>query len=156
MSSSFPRRRWLRLALLSIGSVLPGCGTIFYPERRGQPAGKLDWKVVAFDGIGLVLFLVPGIIAFAVDFATGAIYLPPDHYGKGAAHPTSTKLSTIRVPQGKVDRQNIEHTVSQHVGKPVALVDGEFQTCALESIDQFWETHDTLAADVSGATDTAS
>jgi hypothetical protein len=34
-----------------------GCGTILYPE----PA----------DGV------VPGLVAFAVDFTTGAIYLPP-------------------------------------------------------------------------------
>jgi hypothetical protein len=28
------------------------------------------------DGLGLLLFFVPGVVAFAVDFYTGAIYLP--------------------------------------------------------------------------------
>jgi hypothetical protein len=30
------------------------------------------------DGLGLLLFVVPGVIAFVVDFSTGAIYLPPE------------------------------------------------------------------------------
>lgn len=60
-----------------IAAQLVGCGTILYPERRGQSAmEKLDADIVILDGIGLFFFLVPGVIAFAVDFATGAIYLP--------------------------------------------------------------------------------
>ena len=60
-----------------IAAQLVGCGTILYPERRGQSAmEKLDADIVILDGIGLLFFLVPGVIAFAVDFATGAIYLP--------------------------------------------------------------------------------
>lgn len=148
MSSMFPRRRWLRLALLSIGATLPGCGTIFYPERRGQPAGKLDWKVVAFDALGLVLFFIPGVVAFAVDFATGAIYLPPDHYGKTVGNKLpDKKLTTLHVPRGQVDRHHIEQAVSQHVGQDVSLVDGQFKTRELRTIDHFWATHDALAAD---------
>lgn len=54
-----------------------GCGSILHPERCGQPhSNQIDWKVVALDGLGLILFFVPGVIAFAVDFYTGAIYLP--------------------------------------------------------------------------------
>lgn len=48
-----------------------------YPERRHQPRShQIDWKVAALDGLGLLLFFVPGVIAFVVDFYTGAIYLP--------------------------------------------------------------------------------
>ena len=75
-------RPWGRIAgTLTVGTAvfLASCGTVLYPERRGQPAGRLDVGVVALDGIGLLLFLVPGVIAFAVDFATGAIYLPSEH-----------------------------------------------------------------------------
>ena len=54
------------------------CGTMLYPERRGQTAGKIDVAVVLLDGLGLLLFVVPGVIAFVVDFSTGAIYLPPE------------------------------------------------------------------------------
>lgn len=71
------RRRLLALAgTTALAAPLAGCGTILYPERRGQTGGRLDTAVVLLDGLGLLLFLVPGIIAFAVDFGTGAIYLP--------------------------------------------------------------------------------
>ncbi len=53
-----------------------GCGTILYPERRGQKAGHLDAGVVVLDGLGLLLFIIPGVIAFAVDFSNGTIYIP--------------------------------------------------------------------------------
>src|SRR5262245_1704793 len=54
-------RPWGRIAgtLTVSGAVfLASCGTVLYPERRGQPAGRLDVGVVALDGIGLLLFLV--------------------------------------------------------------------------------------------------
>ena len=55
----------------------PGCGTLLHSERRGQPhSNQIDWKIAALDGLGLLLFFVPGVVAFAVDFYTGAIYLP--------------------------------------------------------------------------------
>lgn len=76
------RRTFLRclLPVASAGLLLPplaGCGSIMFPERIGQPRiGPLDWKVVALDGLGLLLFFVPGVIAFAVDFYNGTIFLP--------------------------------------------------------------------------------
>src|SRR5262249_7729458 len=75
-------RRGVRIAAtltLGLAFFLASCGTLLYPERRGQPVGRLDVGVVALDGVGLLLFLVPGVIAFLVDFATGAIYLPPEY-----------------------------------------------------------------------------
>lgn len=74
--------RWAMIQALLGGAS--GCGTILYPERRGQPAGPLDWKIVALDAVGLLLFFVPGVIAFAVDFTTGTIYLPSESYGQKA------------------------------------------------------------------------
>lgn len=64
--------------LISIALIfqLMGCGTIMYPERKGQKSGKIDAGVAVLDGIGLLFFLIPGIIAYAVDFSNGTIYLP--------------------------------------------------------------------------------
>lgn len=56
---------------------LVGCGTLLYPERKGQRDGRIDVGVAVLDGIGLLFFLIPGIIAYAVDFSNGTIYLPP-------------------------------------------------------------------------------
>jgi len=55
---------------------LVGCGTILYPERKGQKSGRIDVGVALLDGIGLLFFLIPGVIAYAVDFNNGTIYLP--------------------------------------------------------------------------------
>lgn len=67
-----------------------GCGTVLHPERRHRShSGQIDWKIAAMNGLGLVLFFVPGVIAFAVDFYTGAIYLPAGHAhsGQGTLQP---------------------------------------------------------------------
>jgi len=56
---------------------LAGCGTLFFEHRHGQDSGKIDPNVVLLDGVGLIFFIVPGLVAYAVDFSTGAIYLPP-------------------------------------------------------------------------------
>lgn len=55
---------------------LVACGTILHPERKGQRAGQIDPAIAIFDAIGLLFFLIPGVIAFAVDFNNGTIYLP--------------------------------------------------------------------------------
>ena len=56
---------------------LISCGTILYPDRKEHKGGgNLDPAVVVLDSIGLLFFIIPGVIAFAVDFTTGAIYYP--------------------------------------------------------------------------------
>jgi len=53
---------------------MTGCGAIFYPERSGNTS-QIDPKVAVADGVGLVFFIIPGVVAYAVDFSTGCIYL---------------------------------------------------------------------------------
>ena len=43
------------------------CGTLMHPERKGQQSGKIDPKIAILDGVGLLFFIVPGVIAFAVE-----------------------------------------------------------------------------------------
>lgn len=76
---------------------LVGCGSLLYPERVGQPRiGPLDWKVVALDGLGLLLFFVPGVVAFVVDFYNGTIFLPP----YTAQSPPMEYVPTPQPPEG--------------------------------------------------------
>ncbi|TVQ03490.1 MAG: hypothetical protein EA381_01355 [Planctomycetaceae bacterium] len=78
------------------GSVctLTGCGTLLHGERRGQRHnGQIDWKVAGLNGLGLVFFFVPGVIAFVVDFYTGAIYLPASYAKAGHAADSPTVAS---------------------------------------------------------------
>lgn len=62
--------------LLTLVLNLTACGYFLYPERKGQSGGRVDPVVVILDGAGLLFGLLPGIVAFAVDFTNGTIYLP--------------------------------------------------------------------------------
>lgn len=79
------------VAAAGVGACgITGCGTFIHSERCGQPhSNQIDWKIAALDGLGLLLFFIPGVIAFIVDFSTGAIYLPYEeaYPGYGAGEP---------------------------------------------------------------------
>jgi len=83
-----------------------GCGTLMHPERRNQRhSNQIDWKVVALNGLGLLLFFIPGVIAFAVDFYTGAIYLPARHghaanLESPANHPQDSSQASVSQASG--------------------------------------------------------
>jgi hypothetical protein len=115
-------------SLFIAGAVLfctTSCGTIMYPERRGQPAGQIDVGVAVLDGIGLLCFLVPGVVAFAVDFATGAIYLPYG-YSDLDLSPTDLKnAEVVHVEPSSLDRSEIESIVKEKTGKDVELASPE-------------------------------
>lgn len=139
------RRQVLVLGTLNlIGLALTGCGTILYPERRGQSAGPLDWKVVALDAVGLLFFFVPGVIAFAVDFTTGTIYLPADN--QLARGETNRSLISVHVPTDQLTIPRIEQIVADSSHRRVQLVPELYTTVKMERVDQFWAVHDSLAA----------
>lgn len=96
------------------------CGTLLYPERRGQTGGRIDVGVAILDGIGLLLFIVPGLIAFAVDFATGAIYMTRGSK-TSVKSPEADNMVVIRVNPEKLNRQSIEEIVSNQTGYPIIL-----------------------------------
>lgn len=114
-------RKFLLVSLVSCSLVvqLTGCGTVLYPERRGQPAGKYDTDVVILNAIGLVFFVVPGVIAFGVDFVTGAIYLP-----KGGQSRAGELFGALEIRRHLVEGRTIddlERAVRDHTGLTVDL-----------------------------------
>ena len=127
---------------------LASCGFVLYPERRGQSHGRIDPAVAVLDGIGLLLFVVPGIVAFAVDFATGTIYLP------GSKRASTTPLDkddmlVFQVDRGELNSQTIEEIVSDHTGYPVKFDQDNLRAYELERTEnieaeilrlaQFWK-----------------
>ena len=65
--------------VLVVGMIVQGsgCGTLFFAERQNQAnSNKLDPNILILDGIGLLFFILPGLVAFGVDFVTETIYLP--------------------------------------------------------------------------------
>jgi hypothetical protein len=136
---------------------LSGCGTFFHKERIGQPHSyQIDWRVAAADGLGLLLFFIPGIVAFVVDFYTGAIYLPCDYCAANGEDAGTTpgepakalatdaiatsggvEFARIDLPREKLDPRSIEDAVSARVGRSVELVGSEGRASELEALDQF-------------------
>lgn len=131
---------------LVMASLLSSCGTIIYPDRVNQKnRGNLDPTVIILDGLGCFLFLIPGIIAFAVDFSTGAIYFP-EGQGRGDEERTIfDELSMVR-PEGKLNQQSIERIVSEHAGIEVNLASDAVQVVELDHVKQFWMAYSKLSS----------
>ncbi len=71
-------RKFLAISLVT-SLCFYGCGTILKEEQINQPhSGKLDWKIVLLDGIGLIFFIVPGVVSYAVDYSNGTLFLSKD------------------------------------------------------------------------------
>lgn len=98
---------------------LTACGTLFFPDRRGQIEGKVDPVIVALDAIGILFYVIPGLIAFGVDFATGAIYLPG---GKTAQIDPHT-LNKAIAADGKVDKVRLQAILESELGQRLPLND---------------------------------
>ena len=127
------------LMALAIMLGATSCGTILYPERRGQTAGKIDAGVAVLDGIGLLFFLVPGVIAFAVDFTTGAIYLP---HSSSRLELSPSNLQDAKIIQTKptaLTRFEIEALVKEEIGQEIDLASPRTRVArALSGRDLAW------------------
>lgn len=130
----FRKRIIAALVAAGIAIHLASCGTILHPERRGQPAGRLDPGIVVLDAVGLLLFFVPGIVAFAVDFSTGTIYLPPE----GVSIPlpqAAVELRTVRMSPAELTPERLETVIREKTGQNVRLQPGAYRATRLQQID---------------------
>lgn len=121
--------------LLGLTIQLSGCGTILKPERKGQSAGQLDTSIVALNAIGLLFFLVPGVIAFAVDFNNGTIYLPGGSASTGEDHQTLVKI------EGEMTNEKIQQAIFEYTGNTVDLTDEAVQTIASNNVEASNSVH---------------
>ena len=141
--------RWVSwLILASLLAQLAGCGTIFWPERKGQPPGQLDPKVVALDAVGLLLFFIPGVIAFAVDFNNGTIYLPPESHAKTDS--STHGWTPLRTSSKSPTSEEIELIVQRRTGKSIRLQPGRYRATKLDSLQELADVNiDQLSLAVS-------
>ncbi|WP_353249727.1 polyribonucleotide nucleotidyltransferase [Salinisphaera sp. T31B1] len=96
------------------------CGVVLYPERKGQIEGRIDPAIAILDAVGLLFFIVPGVIAFAVDFATGAIYLPG---GSGYTTLDMDDARVIRLDPKHMSAPDIERAIREQTGQRLSLGD---------------------------------
>jgi hypothetical protein len=119
---------------------LTACGFILYPERRGQTTGQIDVGVAIMDGIGLLFFIIPGVVAFAVDFTNGTIYLPSGN-SSSLKVPDDQAMLAVRVPSDQMNKHGIESTVENFIGHAISLDSKDMQVYELDSVDQFWSEY---------------
>lgn len=113
-----PSRILAALLASSLLAQLAGCGTLFYPERRGQLNGQIDPAVAALNAVGILFYVVPGLIAFAIDFATGAIYLPDGRYSVAPE-----RLRDAIGADGRIDRAQLHAILQEQLARDLPLDD---------------------------------
>lgn len=114
-----PQRLLCGAVAAALMTQLTACGTLFWPDRRGQIEGRIDPVVAALDAIGILFYVIPGLIAFGVDFATGAIYL---NDGK-TAQISPEKLQPAVGRDGKVDNLKLQAILETELGRTLPLDD---------------------------------
>jgi len=128
----------MRIFICGVLTVqLMGCGTLMYPERRGQRGGRLDVGVTVLDAIGLLFFIIPGVIAFCIDFSNGTIYLP-----ERGVHLSSLDLKNIRVVRFNpkyTSMASIERIIKDETGYEVKLNGENTKVAKLKSKDDMME-----------------
>lgn len=110
------------LLSLSLLTQLAACGSVFYPDRRGQIDGKIDPLIAGLDAVGLLFYIVPGVIALGIDFTTGAIYIPNTRY--------SMAPSTLREAigaDGQIDHRYLKTAIARETGQNLPLDDPRMQ-----------------------------
>jgi len=123
----------LMAAVLLVQSV--SCGTLLYPERIGQTRGRLDPAVVALNAVGLLMFVVPGAIAFAVDFYNGTIYLPPDTYrGQSPDLVAESEWVQVKLPPEVDTQEELEEFVRSRTGHSVVMAPDSVDVYELDSV----------------------
>jgi hypothetical protein len=100
--------------LVGLAFLASSCGTVLYPDRHGRRGGRVDPVVLLLDGAFLLLFIIPGLVAFAIDFYTGAVYMPASG---------ERDKSLFGVAPSELDAARIEALVRAHTGVPVRLDD---------------------------------
>jgi len=127
------------------------CGFILYPERRGQTGGRIDPGVAILDAILFLPGLFPGVIAFAVDFVTGAIYLPGGNADLDSEDVMRMDSSISGDPALSLpDITAFERILSEKTGRPVHLKASDFRVLRINDPDYIKRHFTQIATDKKG------
>lgn len=107
------------LIVAALLTQLTACGTLFFPDRRGQIEGRIDPMVAGLNAIGILFYVIPGLIAFGIDFATGAIYLP----GGLTSQVAPEDLQNLVNADGKIDPIKLKALIEVQTGHSLPLDD---------------------------------
>ena len=129
-------RKFISLSLVAVTLAnIAACGTIIYPERRGQAGGRIDPAIAILDGTGLLFFIIPGVIAFAVDFSNGSIYLPGGRSNLSSGTGQADPLKIVKVPKD-MDAHILEQIVLQQTHVKIHLDDADLSVQKVASLQE--------------------
>jgi hypothetical protein len=111
------------------------CGTLMHPERKGQTGGRIDAGIAILDGLGLLFYIIPGVIAFAVDFSYGTIYLPS---GEKSSLEDGNPTNFTAVPMDKnvMGMEEIESVVFKQTGISIDMDGQDVKVIELSGITE--------------------
>ena len=111
------------LAIAAMAVILlfsAGCGTLFFSHRIGKKASKVIDKRVFYGNCFLCLFVVvPGVVAFVLDYDNGTIYyteaelLPDDLVGM------KERNELKKITLADLNIENAAAALSKELGKDV-------------------------------------
>jgi len=81
--------------------------------------------------IGLLFFIIPGVVAYAVDFSNGTIYLPPSHR-------SAVDLEDLRQVRfdAKAGAAELERVIENETGWAVKLDQPGVQVFEVKSVEE--------------------
>lgn len=109
------------LAALLLGAS--GCGTLFFSSRIGKKmSNTIDKKVFCTDCFLCLAGVIPGVVAFILDYDNGTIYyteaeLIPDNFNEGALSPDMMK----KIDGGSMSEAEIARRLSRATGRKIDL-----------------------------------
>jgi hypothetical protein len=127
-------RKMSAIALISFMVLqMSGCGYFMYPERRGNHrGGEIDVKVAILDGLGLLFGIIPGVVAYAVDFTSGAIYLPAGK--RNVVINEAQGVRTVYVsPEQLKNPEVVKSIVAKEMELPTTVDWGKLETSQIKS-----------------------
>lgn len=109
------------LAALLLGAS--GCGTLFYSHRIGRKMSKTVDNTVFYSDCALCLLgVIPGVVAFILDYDNGTIYyteaeLIPDNFNEGSLTPDRMK----KIDGGSMTEAEISRRLARATGRRIDL-----------------------------------
>ncbi|WP_051327170.1 hypothetical protein [Desulfatibacillum aliphaticivorans] len=127
----------LVLVLFLVQTV--SCGYFMYPGRRGQTGGRVDAGVAVMDGLCLLLFIIPGVVAFAVDFSSGAIYIPGSR-----AEQKNGETTVVLADPKDLNEAALEQIIHEQTGLTIELKNAIMKPLDAETPDRIGQVLDDL------------
>lgn len=99
------------------------CGTLLYPERKGQPKGgmaDINAQVAMLDSLAILFFIIPGVVAYAVDYSNGTLFLPPNQRERSDIDMDIDEMIALKFEKESLTNEKIAAVIFDKTGKKIS------------------------------------